>query len=296
MLGFDFYCFWLAGQAVLAGQNPYYTELSKYPPAATYLFALLALFPFSISFGIWTGLNLILFYRIIYRIQKGLQKFAWLAFAPTIFVLLTGQIDILLLWLAGFLVSDGWKAILAAVLLTLKPQVALIVLPWFLLQWLLHQRKKLFVWAAGTIAIHALPLLADPTIYQKWFAITSSISGWRFQMSPGIFAFTALNVPLAILIILAAALAVIGLFGKTMFSWTAQMLTLPAGLWYENVLLIGSAPWWLLVPISWGAFLVGAQVHSNIPFVVIPLTSFAWQWFVHKEKAIPHEALPGAVG
>jgi hypothetical protein len=177
-------------------------------------------------------------------------------------------------------------------LITLKPQVAFIVLPWFLLQWLLHQRRQLLGWAAGTLTLYALPLLADPSIYQKWLAAARGEASWRLAASPGVFALTNLNVPLPGIGILAAAIVVFGLLpGRNdLFSKAAQLLALPAGLWYENVLLVGSTPWWLLVPVSWIAFVAGTQVHSNYPFVLIPLASFVWQW-VKQDKQKPCERI-----
>jgi hypothetical protein len=295
MLGFDFYNFWNTGRAVLFGSGPYSVGDSFYPPAMAYLFTLLALLPFNLCFGLYTGVNLILFRKTVLRFQKGWQGIAWLAFAPVTFILLTGQIDLLFLWLAGFLTSRGWKAVLAAVLVTLKPQVAFIVLPWFLLQWILHERPRFLWWAAGTVTLHALPLLIDPLIYQKWLASAGGESNWRLPASPGVFSLTNLNVPLFVIAILAIAIIILGLVKqrRAMFSRTAQVLALPAGMWYENVFLIGSTPWWLLVPVSWGLFVVANQVHNNYPFVLIPLLSFVWQVFHKSEKVIQPQALPG---
>jgi hypothetical protein len=292
MLGYDFFNFWNTGRAVLAGNGPYSVPLSFYPPAMAYLFAVLGLLPFNLSYGLWTGLNLILFRKSIIRFQKGWRGITWLAFAPVPFILLTGQIDILFLWLAGFLGANGWKAVLAGVLVTLKPQVAFVVLPWFLVQWLLHKRLHFLGWVAGTLTLHALPLAADPLVYQKWLAAAQGESSWRLAASPGVFALTNLNIPVILIMCLAAAVVVSGLLRDGMFSRTAQLLALPAGLWYENVLLTGSTPWWLLIPVSWAAFLAATQVHSNYPFVAIPLASFAWQWFHKGEKTTQPEPLP----
>jgi hypothetical protein len=295
MLGFDFYNFWNTGRAVLAGNGPYSVVDSFYPPAMAYLYTILALLPFNFSFGLWTGLNLILFQKSVQRFQKGWQGIAWLAFAPVTFIFLTGQIDILFLWLAGFLGSKGWKAILAGVLVTLKPQIAFIVMPWFLLQWILHERTKVVWWAAGAVILHTLPLLLDPLIYQKWLAAAGGESSWRLAASPGVFSLTNLDIPLVVIGILAAAIVGLGLvmLHNVMFSRTAQLLALPGGLWYENVFLIGSTPWWLLVPISWAMFFVANQIHHNYPFVLIPLASFVWQYFHKSEKVAQPQALPG---
>ena len=257
-----------------------------------YLFAVLGLLPFNLSFGLWTGLNLLMLHKSIIRFQKGWQGIIWLAFTPLLFTIMTGQLDILFLWLAGFLSSKGWKAVLAGILVTLKPQIAFIVLPWYLFQWIMHERPQFLRWAAGTLILNALPLILDPIIYQKWLAVANSRSSSYMAASPGVFALTNLNYPLILICILAAAIAVFGLLNKAMFSRTAQLLALPAGLWYENVLLIGLTPWWLLVPISWIAFIAGTQVHSNYPFVLIPLASFIWQWLHRNTKAILPQTAP----
>jgi hypothetical protein len=295
MLGFDFYNFWHTGQAVLAGNGPYSVPDSFYPPAMAYIFTILALLPFNLGFGLWTGVNLILFRKTVLRFQKGWGGIAWLAFAPVTFIFLTGQIDILFLWLAGFLTSKGWKAILAGVLVTLKPQIAFIVLPWFLLQWMLHERPQLLWWAAGTVTLHTLPLLVDPLIYHKWLASAGGESSWRLAASPGVFSLTNLDVPLVVIGILAVAIVILGfiILRNPMFSRTAQVLAMPAGLWYESVFLIGSTPWWLLVPISWATFIVANQIHNNYPFVLIPLVSFIWQYLHKSEKVVQPQPLPG---
>jgi hypothetical protein len=294
MLGFDFSVFWNIGRAVLAGGGPY-SVYGFYPPAMGYLFAIFGLLPYNLAFGLWTGVNLILFQRSVIRFQKGWQGIAWLAFAPVTFIFMTGQVDIFFLWLAGFLPAKGWKAILAGVLVTLKPQIAFIVLPWFLLEWILHERPTFLWWAAGTVTLHALPLLADPLVYQKWFASASGETSWRLPASPGVFSLLNLNIPLVLIVFLAAVVVVLGLvlLHSFMFSRAAQILALPGGMWYENVLLVGSTPWWLLVPISWAAFILANQVHNNYPFVLIALVSFLWQYFRKTEKIVQPQAVPG---
>jgi hypothetical protein len=294
MIGFDYNCFLQIGQAILAGQSPYSAPWSFYPPAASYLFVIFGLLPFNIGFGVWTGISLVLFQRTVARSQKGLRGLVWLAFAPVTFCFLSGQIDIFFLWLTGFLTSRGWKAILAGVLLTLKPQIAFIVLPWFLLQWFLHDRRQFLWWAAATATLHVSPLLIDPLVFQKWLALGKSESGWRLPASPGVFTLLNFNIPLVWIVILAVAFVVVGLvlLHSFMFSWAAQVLAMPAGLWYENVFLIGSTPWWLLVPVSWVCVFVAYQVHNNYPFVLIPLVSLIWQYMHRREKVIQPQLLP----
>jgi hypothetical protein len=277
MLGADFFNFWSIGRLILAGQNPYSYPISQYPPAAAYFFALLAFLPFQISYGLWTGFNIVLVIDYIHKLKQNHWKWAWLAFAPVIFILMTGQIDIFFLWIASLIPAKGWKAILLGAVMTLKPQIAFIVLPWYLLQWLLHERKTLFLWFLLTFIIQLFPLTLDPLIFNKWLASIQSEPGWRILASPGVFALSILNVPMIIIILIAIAICIVGLRRDPMTSRAAQLLALPMGLWYENVLLIGTVPWWLIVPVSWLAFYIATLVHNNFPFVVIPLLVFTWR-------------------
>ena len=284
MVGYDFLNLWSIGRTILAGQNPYSFQLSFYPPATAYFFAILALLPFQISFGLLTGLNFVLVVDFIRKLKQNHWKWAWLGFTPVLFILMTGQIDIFFLWLASMMPTRGWKAVLLGPLLTLKPQIAFIVLPWFLLQWVIHERKTLLQWMLVTAALQLSPLLLDPFIYQKWLASIQTQKDWRMLASPGVFSLSNLNVPLFIIFLMALAIAILGIRRDPMTSRAAQVLALPMGLWYENVLLLGSVPWWLVVPISWLAFYVGTLVHSNYPFVILPLLVFGWRMFYGPEK------------
>ena len=277
MIGADFFTFWSIGRLILAGQNPYSFQLSQYPPAASYFFVLFAVLPFQISYALWTGLNFVLVVDFIRKLKQNYWKWAWLGFTPVVFVLMTGQIDIVFLWLASMMPSKGWKAVLLGALLTLKPQIAFIVLPWFLLQWVLHERKTLLQWLLVTAALQAFPLLLDPSLFQKFLAAAQTVQERRMLASPGVFALSNLNVPLIIMILMALGICILGLRRDPMTSRAAQLLAIPMGLWYENILLLGSVPWWLVVPISWLAFYVGTLVHSNYPFVIIPLLVFGWR-------------------
>jgi hypothetical protein len=286
MIGFDFQNFWNVGRMVLSGQDPYSIVLSYYPPAATYFFAILACIPFPISFGLWTGTNFVMLLHLLRRLKQGWRAYTWLGFAPVPFILLTGQLDLFFFWFASFLTAGGWKAALCGAIVTLKPQVAFIVLPWYILQWVIHDRKQLLRWGGFTALLYGFPLLLDVHSYLKWYASIHNESGWRLLASPGVFALTNLGIPLGIIILIALVVIIIGLRKDSITSWAAQILALPMGLWYEDILLLGSVPWWLVVPGSWVAFYLALIWHTNIPFVYIPVAVFCWRVWA-KSKAPP---------
>jgi hypothetical protein len=276
-MGFDFTVFWNTGLAILQGRDPYSVHLSAYPPAMAYLYALFALLPLWLAFPIWCGANTALFLDVLRRRGLVRQAPAWLASAPVWFILFTGQIDIVFFWLAEFLEKGGWKAVIAAALTTLKPQLALVVLPWYLLRWLAKDRAQLLRWAGLCLLLHAFPLIFDPGIYARWFAAAGEQPGWRMLISTGVFLFANLGIPAWLLALPAVALAVWGLTRDEKTSRLAMLLAQPVGVWYMDVLLVGAAPWQIYLPVSLLAFVAGVLLKNSFPFVFIPLAVLAWR-------------------
>ena len=187
MLGFDFSVFWETGRALLEGRDPYSVHLSAYPPAAAYFYALFALIPMAYAFPLWCGANILFLYDTLRRRGLAREFPAWLASTPALFILLSGQIDLLYLWLANFILAEGRWAVLAAVLVTLKPQVAFVVLPWHLLRWLRFHPKRLFAWAGMCLLLHGFPLLNDPNVYQRWLACCKVSPAGVLRSAPACF-------------------------------------------------------------------------------------------------------------
>ncbi len=284
MIGHDFHVFWETGQAVLNGGNPYSVAFALYPPITSLLFALFALLPFLPSFGVWTGINVILCLSSFRRMKLGRFSWAWLLFAPVLFNFLTGENDLPFLWLAIFLPQGGWKAVTAAVLITMKPQLALVLLPWFLVRWLKRDRRLVIGWLAGTLAFQLLPLLSSPSIFQDWLAAIQEGTQSRMVISSGIFALAAYGFPVWLAGILSAAIAIWGLFQDEMTSRAAQLIAIPITIWYDDALLAGSAPMRLLIPFSLLAFLASYLLQSALPLSAIPLVVVFYRLVGQRQK------------
>jgi hypothetical protein len=283
VIGYDFYVYWQIGRAILQGADPYLVENAAYPPATMILYTLFALLPFLPAFGLWSGLNFLSLFDVLRRQKLARQFPAWLAFTPSLFILLTGQIDLVFLWLVSWLGRGGWRAVLAAAAVTLKPQVALVVLPWLLLRWLLHERAQLLRWLVITLALHLSPLLLDANIYQRWIETVQSDATWRAPLSSGIFSLANLSIPVPLLVLAALAIAIWGLTRDEVTARIALLLAQPIGLWYEDVLLAGLIPWQLLVPVSWLAFLLSVLLKSSLPFLLIPLSALVWRVWAKRD-------------
>ncbi len=277
MLGKDFFVFWQIAQSILSGASLYSTPESLYPPAMLLLFTPLGLLPFNIAFGLWSGLNVILYIFSVRFFTKE-NLLAWFFYTPALFILLTGQIDIIFLWVSTFLISkQTWKKVLAAVILTLKPQIAFIVLPWLLIRWIKQQPKTILFWLVGCIFLHGLPLIIDPGIYTKWLEATQAYSSDRILLSPGVFGLANFEVPIWLLIVFAIVIMVFGLFQNEKLSRNAQIIALPMGIWYENVFLVGAASWKWLVPISWICYVLAYFLKTSVILILIPISAFVIQ-------------------
>lgn len=290
MIGWDFSVFWKIGQAILEGRSPYTVEFSRYPPAASFLFVLFALLPFAVSFAVWSGVNLVLAVHGLRRMGQGWKGLAWLLYTPLIFNLMTGQLDVVFWWAALYMEPAGpgrsngkykqwslWVPALAGAFMTLKPQLAAVVLPWYLLRWLRRQRGLVLRWAGLCVLLHGLPLWFDPTIYSQWVAALSGVSEMKSGVSAGIFAFGLLGLPVWLLAAVGVGLAVWGWFQEESISRAAQLSSFPLTIWYDDMLLAGRGPAWLLVPISWLAFIGAALAQNSLPLVVIPVATLVWE-------------------
>jgi hypothetical protein len=267
--------FWSIGRAVLEGHDPYTVFQNIYPPASCMVFSIFGLLPQQVSFILWVFVNLFIFFTMVIKKKEGVRSYAWLAYTPFLFVLISGQIDFFLFWLSTFLDRDKWYVPIFAALITLKPQIALIVLPVFLLDWLLHQRKLLIRWLVFSIILQGFPLLIDPGLYSRWWTLMFGRLGEYQTGSPGLFSLTVFGIPAIILGVIALAIFIYGLTQGKAFSIQANLLVLPFGLWYNSVFLMGISPWQWMVPVSWIATVLAVIVKGVYPFALIPLTAFA---------------------
>lgn len=276
--GGDFAILWAIGRAVLDGMNPYAVFESWYPPATSLAFAIFALVPPATSFVMWNGMNVLLLSAATDR-----KPARWLLYFPTIFMFIAGQIDLFFLALATRLTRGGWQAAISAALITLKPQLAFILLPWFLARWLVVDRRTLARFFGASALLHAAPLLYDPAIYANWLARISMLSGERTMGAPGIFGLSAHGWPAVYLYALAAVIAgLVGLAGaldlmpeRRVRPWLA--LIDPAIMQYDLVLLMNTAPWYIMVPVSWLTIPLVLWLKSPLPFAAMPLAAIIWQ-------------------
>jgi hypothetical protein len=295
--GWDFRIFWEVGRAVLEGRSPYSVEVSRYPPAAAFLFVIFGLLPLAPAFLTWCGVNLAVYVYGLRRMKLRWSGLGWLLYTPFLFNLMTGQLDVIF-WGAALALRaphragtsnesevekgdqpngwDIWLPVLAGAFLTLKPQLAAVILPWFLVRWLKYERGLLLRWGGVTLALHLLPLLLAGDIYQQWWLALNGVSEMKIGVSGGIFVLGGAGLPMWLLAGLGGALALWGWFQDEITCRAAQLSAFPLTIWYDDVLLTGIGPARLMVPLSWLAFVGAAVVKSSLPLLIIPVATLTW--------------------
>ncbi len=279
-MGYDLSIFLHIGQAVLAGLNPYAVHDSMYPPAMTMLFVIFAWMPPSLLAPLWMAFNAFLLVDGTRRQKQ--PSIPWLFFTPVLFMFMTGQIDIPFYWLTTHLKGGKRTAILCAALLTLKPQIALVVLPPVLLRWFREDRRCLAQWFAALAIIHSLPLLYNLHIYEYWLASLTGPSHDRIAISSGVFSFPFFAVSPIFAYAVVLGVAVWAAFQEEGIARAAILLASPVNLWYDNILLIGIIPWQIFVPLSLATFAAAALLQNSFPFIFLPLTSLVY--LITKQK------------
>lgn len=274
MGGWDFTVFWLAGQAILRGESPYSVPYFYYPLPAAYGFSLLALLPLPVSFVLWTLFNLgllIVFFR---------KKFwHWLFYTPVLHMFSSGQVE-LLWWSMECYISRNLLGALLAAIITLKPQNALILLPWHLYDWLRNDRRLLIYWFGFTVLIWGSPLLWYQNWLLDWLQAVPSNGLSSAMNAPGIFSLLSLKKSWwPILAVMALIIFIWGQMQSKQVARSCALLASPGGLFYTTLTLLGCAPALLLVPISILAVVLTLLTRTFIPFLMLPLAVILWHKF-----------------
>src|SRR5689334_7833785 len=232
VLGFDFAILWAAGQHVLSGQSPYSVPGFYYPPFAALFFALWALLPIGAAFVLWTGIHVGL---MTYALKR--SALVWLLAFPVIFVINAGQNEWLWWLLALAIPKDrpGWRGAWLAALITLKPQTALVLLPFHLWRWWKHDRRTLARFGVTTLALWIIPALLMTGWLTGWFANLNNAGQRSLANSPGIWSLTAGGMGIwPVCLIIALAVVLWGITRREEVVRAAMSIASPVGLHYSQ--------------------------------------------------------------
>lgn len=281
-VGFDFLVFWGIAEAILQGNSPYSIPGSFYPPATSYLFTPLALVPPEISFILLTLLSCAAFATVI----KKPADLVWLLFWPVGQVLYSGQTSLLFVPLIALIASEDRRAsAVGATLLTLKPQIAILILPWYVVRWLINDRRRLAYFISASFVLHLWPLLIRPGIFGEWFTTIGLGAGHKAIISAGIWLFKG-YLPTLVLVLFSLALSIFIFLKDRQRSRAALALASPVTGLQDTVMLINTAPAWLMVPVSLIALTWSRLAVSTLPGVMIAASSFIYRSFEPRLKDV----------
>jgi len=228
-MGSDFAQLYQSGADLWQGK---YTGL--YPLPACGLFALLALLPYRVAFGLLALVGLALFVATLRR-----RALAWVMFQPVLACLWQGQLDLIWFWL----LRNGSPVALA--LMTLKPQLFPLAIPALIAD---HSKWRPFVLAC--IVLYGPVTLIRPSWLMEWLrACNDGRLEWYGSTS-------ILWNPLIGFVALLAVAALVRLDWRAVF-WSCN----PTLRWYDFSMLAGGSLW--LIPLSWMLFVATQRLGGN---------------------------------
>lgn len=276
-VGFDFVVFWNIARTILQGESPYAFPGSFYPPATSYLFSPLGLMPMELAFILFTVLSCAALATTI----KKPAHLLWLLYWPVGQVLYSGQNSLLFVPLIPLIKSEDLrKAVLGAALVTLKPQIAILILPWYVVRWIFKDRRKLAYFVILSCALHLWPLLIRPTIFVEWFATLGLGAGHKAIISAGLWLFQP-YLPTIILIAATAALVAFIFLRDERRSRAASALASPVTGLQDMVMLMDVAPQWLLIPVSLVGLAWSRLAVSTVPGILMAAVAFGYRMWKH---------------
>lgn len=154
----DWFVFYKAGKAVLTGISPYSVKDYFNPIQAAWLLAPTTLIPFRIWVLAMIGIS---FIAIVVLCGK---KSHWVLLSlPFIFGMTMGSLDVFL-WVPARLFGGVGLS-----LLTLKPQLAMIFVPFQLLEWWRDKENdELFRFGISTFFLWTIPTIIHPNWITDW--------------------------------------------------------------------------------------------------------------------------------
>jgi len=264
MVGYDYDFFWRAAQAYINGQSPYSVTgfFSPFP----FVLAMIpfGMMPYNLSFGLWSVLSLM---ALVYVNRSRFPRLIF--YLPVIYTLWVGQVDLMILAL-GF--SATW---LGVALTTLKPQLAIFILPYAVYGWWRKgQTDQIWKMGIAVIALYGLPTALSPGWWSDWMSSTPSIFEYSLHAS-SLFGISALiSYPTAVVF---AAVALVGgivfwvikpVRENGYWSWVA--LFNPIANIY-SLCVINRLVDWIAILLSWVLLPISLSLHTGLPWAIIPL-------------------------
>lgn len=261
---YDFEIFWRSGRRILAGTSPYKVRGFVSPLPLAVLFVPFGLLPRLAAYAVYALGTLWMLWKAAGR-RTG---WALLSF-PVLFTFFVGQVDLPLALAASLLGPLAFPLLLA------KPQLAFVIVPWFLGH---SDRRRLAVGITAALGMLLLCFWLRPGWIAEWRAAEPPIDDYAAHDS-NLYRFVPDGIrTAAVWVLTPLALAVGVALRERRSSWAFLELFQPVSNLYSVAAL---AQWFgpVEMALSWAAFLmVSARIHHGAPLFLVSLAVLAHGW------------------
>ncbi len=279
-LGYDFAIFWNAARVFISGRSPYIVQGFYSPLPFLLTMVPLGLLPYAVAFFVWTVFNILALVTLAKR-----HALRALLFLPVFFALWVGQVDLIIVALSF---SGTWWGV---ALTTLKPQLAIWLVPIFVVEWWKAGKVLTIIkMASAAVLLYILPSILQPGWWLAWLSATPSILQYAKHASSlfGISAVLDPPIPIVIsflAIVCYAILSFIVIRPHTRSEYLSWVATInPLANIYSQCLLVFQVDWiavalsWLLVPLT-------LYFHTGLPWALVPL------YLLWRARQLPNNSL-----
>ena len=259
---YDFETYWLAAVAVISGHSPYTVAgfLSPYPLA--WFFVPFGFVPVKVSSLIWGMVNAA---ATVVLVKKSFPRA--LLYLPVFFAILVRQIDLPVLAVG---LCGGWFGL---ALTTLKPQLAIWIIPWVVLNTSPNKRRRLVSFAGvSALLLYAVPTLYYPQWISEYLAVRPSLVHYASGSTSlfGLMNLLPFNKPFMFVCIVIAGVMTWLCLKPMKNYWSFAALFNPVSNIYSLSVLVRDIDW-IAVLLSWAMLPLVLWVHSGFPMITIPL-------------------------
>jgi len=234
----DWYIFYRAGQALSEGISPFRVEGFFNPIQVAWILSFTTWIPFSV----WVPLMIVVSFLLIVLLAK--KRSHWMLLSlPFMFGMIMGSLDAFL-WVPARLLG-GW----GLSLLTLKPQLGIILIPIQLLNWWFeNNRRDIINFLISTVLLWGIPTIIQPAWVMDWLASLPTLSS-RMHSAASFSGFSALTGAEWVYILLFGIVLAIILIKRSQAFYIAAAFS--PSIWPSDWILASEFVTWRFTLLSW---------------------------------------------
>lgn len=270
---YDFLIFYQSGTLIINGISPYQVFDFNSPIFLALFFAPFSLLPARAAYGVYLLANIFLAWKLLGK------KIIWaFLFFPFLFSLFVGQIDFLLA--ALLLIGSPWALGLALI----KPQVAIVVVPWLIMQ---YKKSDFLKGLISVLVFIGISFIVQPSWVSEWLSTKPEFDFYSMHASNfyWLIPMNLIQLRAKLAMILPFIILPLGfLLANRKPSWTVLHLFAPlTNIYSSSVLLEWIGPIECLI--SWLAVLiVKGNIHTGMPLFFVGISILVREAFQMKKE------------